>query len=464
MAKKLFLTLVSVVFLVFMLSGCGDKKEEDKTDTGDTVTDSDGADTGDSGSVPDADNIDTGDTGTVTDDDNANPAAWEIKYEKADESAEKVSEDIVKANNRLGMEIFSRLAKKEGAKNIMISPLSIAIAMAMTANGAVDEALDEMKEVLGFGNMKMPDVNKQFSLLIASLVEADKDMALEIADSLWLDDAFAPAVKADFISVLEDFYSAALFTEDFSDPATVGKINSWVSEKTHEKIDKIIDEIGANTVMYIINAVYFKAAWTKAFDKNYTYNGRFSLSDGSKKETEMMYAGGDTYEFRIDDENKYSVVRIPYGRGVFAFYAVVPSGKIGDFISETADKEIGSWFENLRKSWDFELEIPKFRFAYEKSLKETFIALGIGQIFDGGLENISSDVENLYISEIFHKTFIEIDEEGTEAAAVTAESGDTGGDYTPPQIFAKQPFVFVIRDERTGSILFIGKVEDPTVE
>ena len=321
-----------------------------------------------------------------------------------------------------------------------------------------------MKEVLGFGNMKMPDVNKQFSLLIASLVEADKDMALEIADSLWLDDAFAPAVKADFISVLEDFYSAALFTEDFSDPATVGKINSWVSEKTHEKIDKIIDEIGANTVMYIINAVYFKAAWTKAFDKNYTYNGRFSLSDGSKKETEMMYAGGDTYEFRIDDENKYSVVRIPYGRGVFAFYAVVPSGKIGDFISETADKEIGSWFENLRKSWDFELEIPKYRFAYEKSLKETFIALGIGQIFDGGLENISSDVENLYISEIFHKTFIEIDEEGTEAAAVTAESGDTGGDYTPPQIFAKQPFVFVIRDERTGSILFIGKVEDPTVE
>ncbi|MBO4441053.1 serpin family protein [bacterium] len=461
MTKKLFLTLVSVVFLVFMLAGCGDKKD-DTTDTGDTAADADNTDTGDTGTVSDEDTTDTGD---ADDSDVSDPAVWEAKYKKADESAEKVAEDIVKANNRLGMEIFSRLAKEEGAKNVMISPLSIAISMAMTANGAVDGALSEMKEVLGFSGMEMPDVNEQFAQLIASLVEADKDMVLEIADSIWMDDAFAPNVKADFISVLEDFYSAALFTEDFADAATVGKINSWVSEKTHGKIDRIIDQIGVNTVMYIINAVYFKAAWTNAFDKDLTFKGNFWLSDNGMKDVDYMCAGGDSYSFKIDKENKYSVVRIPYGRGVFAFYSIVPSGNVDELIGKILETGIDSYLETPIKRQDFSLDLPKFKFAYEQSLKETFRTLGMGQVFSGGLDNISSDVENLYVGEVFHKTFIEVNEEGTEAAAVTevaADTGDTGGDEYI--ISARRPFVFVIRDERTGSILFIGKVEDPTAE
>ncbi len=467
MTKKSLLTLVWAIFLVLMLAACGnDKKEESEiTDTDNTDTVTDTADSCDTETSPDEDNADSTDscdTETVTDDDNTD-AGWETKYQKADESAEKVSEDVVKANNRFGMKIFSRLAKEEGAKNIMISPLSISIAMAMTANGAVDEALSEMKEVLGFGNMNMPDVNEQFEQLIASLVEADKYMTLEIADSLWLDERFAPDVKDDFISVLEDYYSAALFTEDFADPATADKINSWVSEKTHEKIGKIIGEIGANTVMYIINAVYFKAGWTHPFAKGLTYSQKFQLSDGNIREADLMHAGGDTYTFKIVKEN-YSVVRIPYGRGVFAFYAIVPSGNVDDFIDKIAQDDINSCFESLRESFDFSLGLPKFRFAYEKSLKDTFKTLGMERIFAGGLENISSNVENLHISNIFHKTFIEVDEEGTEAAAVTADSADTGEDYTPPSVFADRPFVFVIRDERTGSILFVGKVEDPTAE
>ncbi len=449
MTKKLLLTLVSVVFLVFLLTDCGDKKENDTTDTGDT------------GTVSDEDATDTGD---ANDTEASDPAVWEAKYKKADESAEKVAEDVVKANNKLGMEIFSRLAKAEGAKNMMISPLSIAISMAMTANGAVDGALSEMKEVLGFSSMEMPDVNEQFAQLIASLVEADKDMVLEIADSIWMDDAFAPNVKADFISVLEDFYSAALFTEDFADAATVGKINSWVSEKTHGKIDRIIDEIGPNTVMYIINAVYFKAAWTNAFDKDLTYQFEFRLSDNSSKDVDYMYACGDSYSFKIDRENKYSVVRIPYGRGVFAFYAIVPSGNVDEFIGKIAETGIDSYFEAPNKRPDFSLDLPKFKFAYEQSLKETFKTFGMGQVFSGGLDNISSDVEALHIGDVFHKTFIEVNEEGTEAAAVTDVAADTGGDEDSYIISARHPFVFVIRDERTGSILFIGKVEDPTAE
>ncbi|MBR6245597.1 hypothetical protein IKR20_08540 [bacterium] len=526
MTKKLLLTLVSVVFLVFMLAGCGDKKENDTTDTRDsdtsetdtdtiepdldnTETDADASETDTDEPKHDTDNTDTDDPepdsdnpetdtdasdepdsdGTETDTDVSDEPVpddtetdidtpntdsdntaeidpvWGAKYQKADEFAERVSADTVKANNRLGMEIFSRLAKEEGAKNMMISPLSIAISMAMTANGAVDGALSEMKEVLGFSGMEMPDVNEQFAQLIASLVEADKDMVLEIADSIWMDDAFAPNVKADFISVLEDFYSAALFTEDFADAETVGKINSWVSEKTQEKIGRIIDEIGPNTVMYIINAIYFKAGWTTPFNLEETHKSSFKLSDGTFKEVDFMHGGGfgapDLY-FNLNHEEGYSVVRIPYGRGVFAFYGFVRPGSIEDFISDIAENGIDSYLEEMRIYQLYELELPKFKFAYEKSLKDTFTALGIGQIFSGGLDNIASDVEGLHVNDIYHKTFIEVNEEGTEAAGYTYIDPEPAGD--PDGFFGTHPFVFVIRDDRTGSILFIGKVEDPTAE
>jgi serpin B len=422
MTKKSFLTLISAVLLVFIFIGCG----------------SDSAD-----------------------------SAWQPKYKKADKSAEKVSEDIVKANNKLGIEIFSRLAQEEGAKNIMISPLSIAISMAMTANGATGDTLAEMKEVLGFGDMAMSDVNEQFAQLIASLVEADKDMALEIADSVWVDDAFAPGVKEDFISVLEDFYNAALFTEDFEDVETVGKINSWVSEKTHKKIDKMLKEIPHDTLMYLINALYFKAGWTTAFDKESTHAGDFQLSDGSSKKVNYMCFAEEmtTADIRwafVEDNNRkiHTVVRIPYGRGVCAFYGIVPPDDvdIDDFIAKITD--IDSLFGSMNKR-DFALTLPKFKFAYEKSLKDTFDVLGIGQIFEGGLENIS-DVEGLRVSDIRHKTFIEVKEDGTEAAAAIHIEEEASGD--PIYYFGTRPFVFVIRDDRTGSILFIGKVEDPTAE
>ena len=494
MTKKSILALVSAVFIVLIIAACGNdknKEESENTDTGDTdtaiVPDTDPADTGDTETVPDEDPAEVGDTETVPDEDPAEvddteivsdedddtdtvpdseavDPEWAAKYKKADESAEKVSEDVVKANNKLGMEIFSRLAKEEGAKNMMISPLSIAISMAMTANGATDDALAEMKEVLEFSEMDLPDVNEQFAQLIASLVEADKDMVLEIADSVWMDDAFAPGVKEDFISVLEDFYSAALFTEDFEDAATVGKINSWVSEKTHGKIDKILKEIPQNTVIYLINALYFKAGWTTPFNLEETHKGSFKLSDDTFKEVDFMHGGGigaPVLYFNINYEEGSSVVRIPYGRGVFAFYGLVRSGDIEDFISDIAENGIDSYFEGMRTYKIYELELPKFKFAYEKSLKDTLNALGIRQIFEGGLENIS-DTEGLRISDIRHKTFIEVNEKGTESAGYTYIDPEAAGD--PDGFFGTHPFIFVIRDERTGSILFIGKVEDPTAE
>ena len=483
---KKFMTIFAVLAMVFFVVSCGgDSKDEDKTDTGDTdttdtdTTDPTDTDTSDTDTTEPAD-TDTGDTDTTdpsdtdpTDTDTEEGGSWEAKYKKADGHAEKVSEDIVKANNDLGMKIFSRLSTGEAGKNMMISPLSISIAMAMVTNGASDDSVAEMKEVLGFGEMELPEINSQFAQLIASLVEADKDLVLEIADSVWMDDAFAPAVKQDFVDVLTEFYDAAFFTEDFQDEATVGKINSWVSEKTHEKIDKIIEEIGPNAVMYLINAIYFKAAWTTSFDKESTSEGIFMLSDGSQGTADYMGFSYDqeipeffSYSSDWGDENGYSVVRIPYGRGVFAFYGIVPNPdnktNIDKFIGKIAEDGFDSYISQLEER-DFHVQLPKFKFKYEKSLVDVFKELGMEKAFEeGALMNIAGEPHAPFISDIYHKTFVEVNEEGTEAAAVTVV--EVGENAMPSGFYANRPFVFVIRDDRTGSVLFIGKVENPKAE
>ena len=476
---KKIMILFTVFALFFLVSCGGSSKDDDKTDTGDTTADTgdtqtDPTDTGDSGDTDPAEPTNPSDPTTEPTDDPTDPTGqeegnWEAKYKKADEHAEKVSEDVVKANNDLGMKMFSKLAAAEAGKNMMISPLSISIAMAMSTNGATGENLDEMKEVLGFGEMELGDVNEQFMHLIASLVAADKDLALEIANSVWMREDFSLDVKAAFTEILQEFYDAEVFAEGF----TAENINAWVSEKTHGKIDEIIKEIGANTVMYLINALYFKAAWTTAFHEENTREGVFTLSDGTETTADFMSFSEEeeapeffSYSSDWSDKDGYAVIRIPYGRGVFAFYGIVPTyenkSNIDDFIAKMAENGFDKYTADLTEK-EFPLELPKFKFEYEKSLVDIFKELGMEKAFvEGGFYNIADLPHDPFISNILHKTFIEVNEAGTEAAAVTAV--EYGENAMPSGFYATRPFVFVIRDDRTGSILFIGKVENPKDE
>jgi serpin B len=438
---KRFFSMISfvMVFMFFMVS-CGDSN--DNGDSGNT------GNTGDTG--------DTGDTGEI-----------ELKYKKADEHADAVSKEIAAANTAFAGKMFNALAQEEPEKNVMISPLSISLALAMTINGASGDNLDEMKTVMEFGDMDMEDVNEQFFNLISSLVEADRDMILAIANSVWMDIAFEPRVKEEFLNILDEFYAAEAFALDFGNPDSVDVINGWVKENTMEKIEKIIEEIGADTVMYLINAIYFKAAWTITFDKEKTYEGQFTLSDGSTKTVEMMtFKDAQDFDFYSSgwEDGDYSAIRLPYGRGKFAFYGLIPnSGSVDDFISKMAKNGLDSYFKDLVKTEEVPVIMPKFKFEYEKSLVDIFKALGMEKAFaEGGLLNLAEQGEGLFISDIIHKTFIEVNEEGTEAAAVTAvEVGETS---MPAGFYGTRPFVFVIRDDRSGTILFIGKVEDPSAE
>lgn len=497
--KKIAMIFAVLAMIFFVVSCEGSSDSKEAVDTGDTAADSGNtaADTGDTAADTGDTSADTGDTAadtgdtssdtgdtdtgtgdtdtgdTDTDTGDTESGDWEAKYKKADEHAKQVSKDVVKANNDLGMKLFSKLAAGEAGKNMMISPLSVSIAMAMVSNGASGDNIAEMKEVLGFGEMEFSEINGQFAQLIASLVEADKDLVLEIANSVWMDDEFAPDVKQDFIDVLKEFYDAAFFTEDFQEEAAAGKINSWVSEKTHGKIDKIVEKIGPAAVMYLINALYFKAAWTTSFNKESTYEGGFMLSDGTEAKADYMRFSEEqeapkffSYSSDWDDPDGYSVVRIPYGRDVFAFYGIVPNQgnktKIDGFIAKIAKDGLETYLSQLTES-KFPVQLPKFKFKYEKSLVDVFKEIGMEKAFvAGALMNIADGPHAPFISDILHKTFIEVNEEGTEAAAVT--SVEVSDNAMPSGFYANRPFVFMIRDDRTGSVLFIGKVENPKAE
>ena len=487
--KRDIFKLLAAALVLFLMAACGggDKNDEDAQPDGDT-TDSgtvEPTDTGDT--APDGDTGDTdpdGDIGdTETDDDNGDtedPAVMQA-YSVADAHAEAVSAEIVEANTRLGLNIFEKLAIGQN-ENIMISPLSISIAMAMTANGTENESLAEMKEVLGYGEMDLPTVNEQFRELIASLVSADKDMLLEIANSVWLADWFADEIKEEFISVLEESYDSELFTADFGNAETVELINSWVAEKTHGKIDKIIDSIGPQTVMHLINAIYFKAAWSIAFDKEATFTDKFFLADGTETTADYMHfkdyenPEGIKYRDYVIAGQDVASVKIPYGRDAFAFYAYVanpPEYAPEDGMPEddvlTVDEIIGYFVENgiekylpsLTRNY-YQLILPKFKFEYKKSLLEIFQSLGLEKVFNAG--GMSAAHPELFVSEITHKTYIDVNEEGTEAAAVTDIGADVGGPANFPGFYGRRPFFFFIRDERNGTILFMGKVERPEYE
>ena len=482
--------ILFTVFAVFFLVSCGgSSKDEEKTDTGDTTADTgdtqtDPTDTGDSGDTDTAEPTKPSDQTTEpTDPTDIEGGTWEAKYKRADAYADAVSADIVRANTRLGLNIFKKLALGNH-ENMMISPLSISIAMAMTANGTEDESLAEMKKVLGYGKMDLPTVNDQFKELIASLVSADKDLILEIADSIWIDEAFSEKIKEEFITLLEESYDSELFKADFGDNATIGLINSWVGEKTHGRIDNIINSIDPEAVMYLINAIYFKAAWTIAFNEENTREGVFTLSDGTETTADFMsFRDSDDVQTMIKygnyiiNDQYVAGVRVPYGRGAFAFYAFVAHPDYGtsnddvlpldEIISTIVEKGVADYLPSATYK-DYRILLPKFKFEYKKSLKDIFKSLGLERIFaTGGLTAVNP---MLYVSEITHKTYIETNEDGTEAAAVTEVVVDPGaapGEEGPSRFlgfYGRRPFFFFIRDERNGSILFIGKVENPVYD
>ncbi len=375
-------------------------------------------------------------------------------------SAESI--EMVSSDNQFGIEFFKEIIAIEPDKNLMISPLSLSQALLMTYNGAAGSTKNAFEETLFLNNLTTEEINQAQKDLVEALLEVDPGITISVANSIWCREGLS--VKPEFIKVNQNYYDAEV-REELFDQSTVNLINSWVNNKTNGKIDDIIDSIDPLTVMFLINAVYFKGNWKFEFSEENTVNNDFYLSNGNTIETPFM---NQEVTANVMYHDIFQMLELPYGRGNYSMLILLPGdGKsIHDIIEELDTENYDEWLLNLQER-NVEVSIPKFKFKYEKKLNDLLKSMGLSVAFDpdnADFSNISEALE-LYISKVKHKTFIEVNEKGTEAAAVTiVDINTTNAGPTYPKFIANKPFLFVIREKYTNSILFMGKVEDPSKE
>lgn len=378
--------------------------------------------------------------------------------------AEELDTRLVKANNILGFNIFHKLQTTDDADNIFISPSSILTALAMTYNGAEGETRSAMEAALQLEGMSRTDVNEAFADLLTILQNPDPDVELAVANSLWSREGIE--FNKDFIERSREYFKAEIESLDFDHPGSADIINSWVKEQTRNTIEKIVEPpINPDTILFLINAIYFKGEWSEQFDPEQTREIPFTLPDGSITEHPVMMQKND---YRYLESDLFQAVSLPYGQNErISMYIFLPAEDVGlDGLYKELDAETWTVWTGSFTSREGEVGLPRFKFEYETSLNETLKVLGMENAFDENIADFSGMhpiPPRLYISEVKHKSFIDVNEEGTEAAAVTSvEVEVTSAPETEPfRIIVDRPFFFAIADSMTGSILFMGSVTDP---
>jgi serpin B len=389
------------------------------------------------------------------------------RYLESDEFAEDVDPSLPAANTAFAVDLFRTIHESEAAsKNLFISPLSVSTALAMVYQGATGETRTAIADTLGFAGIDPTVLDTAWHDLIRSLRNVDDDVLLAIANSVWMDLAFAPAVQQSFLDAVVAIFGSELHTLDFQGADALDTINGWVEDHTNGRIQDLIDQIPPSVVMYLINAIYFKADWLYPFDPEDTFVTDFTRADGTKTTVDMMGFPKRVTSFAYGADDDFCVVRLPYGRDQVAFYGFVPWGwedlePIETFIDGLTAEKLEGYIRDVAmpqyEGDGLTVRLPKFKIEYKTLLNDALIALGMGPAFDlGGFDGIA---EGLGISRVIHQTFVEVDEKGTEAAAATAVEVFSG---ITPDFIGDKPFFFVIRDDRTGTILFMGKVADPT--
>jgi len=369
--------------------------------------------------------------------------------------------EIIKADKNFGFEIFREVYTLSEEDNIMISPLSVSYALGMTYNGADGTTLQAFNDVLHFGDLTTEEVNESYKDLMDQLLHLDDQVEFSIANSIWYRLGFQ--ILAEFIKTNKDYFDADVKEIDFGDPQTVEVINQWIEDKTNDKIKDMLDFIPPDAVMYLINAIYFNAQWKYEFEKEDTYEGDFNLADGTKDQVDYMRVTGN---FVYTSNEDFTAVELPYGDSTFSMVVMLPSpGKeVSDLVAKLDVVHWDSWFDNS-KLMGVQVDFPKFKYDFKELLNDPLINLGLGVAFsqsDADFTKINP-AGNLFISRVIHQTFIDVQEEGTEAAAATiVEMCDSGiGGSSPIYFRVNKPFLYLIKENSTGAIIFIGKVGKP---
>ncbi len=366
---------------------------------------------------------------------------------------------LVQSDNEFGIKLFKQIHQQEEAdKNIFISPLSISMALGMTLNGAAGDTRTAMQTTLEHHGLTQAQINQVYRNLINRFNALDPDVRMDIANSIWYRQDFT--VLQDFIQTNQQYFDAETHSLDFDDPNAKDIINQWVEAATNGKIPEIIDEIYPEHVMFLINAIYFNGFWTHAFDPQKTYPGSFQLQNGTYVTAEMMFH--DSIPFNYYADNQVEAAEFTYGNGVYSMFILLPAygSNVETLINNLTLQQWDNWLANLNNNHSLEVYMPKYEIRYEIQLKEVLSLLGMGIAFTDNADFSGiSDAHRLMIDQVRHKTYIKVNEEGTEAAAVTS----VGVSITslPPAFYINRPFIVAIREKETGSILFIGKIMNP---
>ena len=372
------------------------------------------------------------------------------------------SASLVKSSNIFGVELYKQLLQKDKEKeNSLVSPLSVFQALSMTRLGANGETKNEMTDVLAFDTSLGNDLDEYQLKITEALMKADSKVTLDIANSIWYRDDIT--VQPDFIKSNKENYNAEVKSLDFSDAeGAKTTINNWVNEKTRSKIPEIVSEINPMHIMFLINATYFYGSWKYAFDSKATKEEDFMPEEGEKLKVDMMHQEA---KLRYSQNNTFSMAELPYGNGHFNMVVLLPKNekKVDNVIAELSNEKWTTWMQNLEEK-EIKLSFPKFKFVGDYELNDPLINMGMPLAFSGKAD-FTGILSNggIYISKVKHKTFIEVDEKGTEAAAVTSVEVNVTSIEEPTAIdfIANKPFVFAITEKDTNSILFLGKFMKP---
>jgi serine protease inhibitor len=364
---------------------------------------------------------------------------------------------LIQAGNRFAVDLLKQVHKSAPDSTVFLSPLSASMALGMTMNGAAGATLDQMRTALGFGSLPLADINGSYHDLIALLRSLDKQVDVRVANALFHRTGFT--METPFLNVAKASFDAQIQGLDFSSPGAADVMNGWVKTSTGGRIEKIVDPpIDPLTVAFLMNAVYFKGDWTQQFDADKTQSAPFQAPGGSKS-VRLMHLE-EKLPFRAG--NGWVAADVPYGGEAWAMTVAVPTAGRG---IDAVVADLASILDPAAvwSTQEVSLYLPRFELSWERLLNDDLRALGMVDAFDAGKADFTAMYRaarevQLHVKKVKQKTFLSVDEKGTEAAAVTSvEVGVTSAPIVQI-VRADRPFLLAIRERLSGTVLFAGLI------
>jgi serpin B len=369
---------------------------------------------------------------------------------------------LIDSGNSFAFDLFRKIAQDEDkSENLIISPLSISVALSMAMNGANGATRDAIIEALRDNGIPPEDINSSYKNLTETLLSVDKRVLINIANSVWTEEKFP--VKKQFTDILTQDYNADSKSFNVEDPGAPADMNNWIEDKTNGLIKNMIESLDPQSAMLLINAIYFKGKWNSQFEKSKTINMPFHKQAGVVADVPMMKQKN---KFKAYKGNGFLLGEFPYGQGNYVMDVILPDNLDGvdDLIQSTDNVSFNTIINNLHQS-EIDLSLPKFKYGYKKQLNNILSDMGMGVAFTEFADFSKISDVAVMISLVLHQAFIETNEEGTEAAAATVVGMYTTALPTGSlEMNIDHPFFYVIRETTTNTILFMGKVADPSAE